>query len=87
MDITYKPDHDILEDYKILRDEMEGYNPALVKKPELVLINKMDLYGPGLRDIKKLENALERIGVTCLTISAITGEGLEKLKRTIPDLI
>ncbi|SPD75543.1 GTPase Obg [uncultured Desulfobacterium sp.] len=83
LDITYRPDNDLLEDYKILRDEMEAYNPALIKKPELVVINKMDQYGPGLRDVKKLQKELHKIGITSLTISAITGEGLEKLRQTI----
>jgi GTPase len=87
LDITYRPERDMLEDYKILRDEMEEYNPALINKPELVLINKMDLYDPGLRDVTKLKNELEIIGIRCLPISAITGEGLDKLRRTIFDLV
>ena len=87
LDITYRPERDMLEDYKILRNEMVEYNPALMNKPELVLINKMDLYDPGLRDVNELKNELEINGVTCLTISAITGEGLDKLRRTIFDLV
>ncbi len=85
LDITYQPDQDILEDFHTLKHEMEAYNPALVEKPQMVLINKMDLYGPDCRDLRALQMALEEVGIKSLPISALTGEGLEELKEFIAE--
>lgn len=62
---------------------MAAYNPALVEKPQMVLINKMDLYGTEHRDLASLRKALKGIGLECLPISALTGDGIEELKRII----
>jgi len=83
LDITYQPDHDILEDYITLRGEMLTYDSGLAQKPHMVLINKMDLYGPEHRDLGDLQKALKGLGVESLPISALTGEGLEQLKGMI----
>jgi GTP-binding protein len=83
LDITYEPDHDILEDFNTIRGEMEAYNPELIQKPQMVLINKMDQYGSKHRDLEELQKALDSVGVTSLPISALTGEGLDEMKRII----
>ena len=83
LDITYRPDQDILEDFHALRHEMAVYNPALIEKPQMVLINKMDLYNPGHRDLRALQMALGKVGIESLPISALTGEGLGGLKKLI----
>lgn len=85
LDLTYQPRKGILEDFHVLRKEMETYNPMLLEKPHMVLINKIDLFGPGCRDLGKLRNALDKIGIESLPISALTGEGLEELKGIISD--
>ena len=83
LDITRRHGQDILGDFHMLRAEMAAYNPALANKPQIVLINKMDLLGPGHRDIETLRKALEEIGLESLSISALTGEGIEELKEVI----
>ena len=83
LDITYRPDRDILEDFFTIRDEMVAYNPKLAEKPQMVLITKMDLYSPENRDLAELRKALKRIGLESIPVSAITGEGLEELKEVI----
>jgi GTP-binding protein len=83
LDITFHPDQDIIEDFHTLISEMNAFSPQLAQKPQMVLINKMDIYGPGHRDLKALQKALEESGVESLPISALTGEGLEELKRII----
>ena len=85
LDITYQTIDNIIEDFQILRDEMEAYHPALIQKPQMVLINKMDLYGPVHRDLGMLQDALEQAGVESMPISALTGEGIKELKTTILD--
>jgi GTP-binding protein len=83
LDITYPVDQDILEDFHVIRDEMTAYRPSLARKPQMVVINKMDLYGPEHRDLRELGEALKGLGLDYLPISALTGKGIEELKVMI----
>jgi GTP-binding protein len=83
IDITYIPVHDILEDFYALKMELERYNPSLIQKEQIVLINKMDLYSPEYRDIEGLKKAFNDMGLESFPISALTSEGLEDLKQIL----
>jgi len=83
LDITYKPEQEILEDFNTIRNEMEAYNPELIQKTQMVLINKIDQHGPEHRDLAELQKALKDVGVESLPISALTGEGLDELEELI----
>jgi GTP-binding protein len=83
IDITYIPVHDTLEDFYALRMELEKYNPSLIQKEQIVLINKMDLYSPEYRDIEGLKKVFDDMGLESLPISALTTEGLEDLKQIL----
>lgn len=58
-------------EYRVLRREMEHFNPALLKKPVMLAFNKMDL-AAGKPPAQK--------GVAASRISALTGEGVEALR-------
>lgn len=63
-------------DYRTVRDELEKFNPALAKKPELVVLSKIDL-----ADASKV-----RLGKKIDTrISAVTGEGVSELLGSIAE--
>lgn len=83
VDITFIPTHDILEDFHILRKELEAYNPSLLQKEIIVLINKIDLISNGHRDMESVIKTLDHMGIEALPISALTGEGLDTLKQTL----
>jgi len=77
LDISYRSEKDILEDFHTLRKEMIAFNPQLMEKPQMVLINKIDLDNPTNRDLNELKGALDRLGLDSLAVSALTGEGLD----------
>ena len=83
LDITFHPEQDIIEDFHTIIGEMNAFSPQLALKPQMVLVNKMDIYGPEHRDLKALQKALEESGIESLPVSALTGEGLEELKKVI----
>jgi GTP-binding protein len=83
LDITYVPEKGILEDFLTLRSELEKYNPSLVKKDQMVLINKIDIHSAEHRDLARMKKALRDLGLDSLPISALTGEGLEELKQRL----
>ncbi|MGD2127510.1 MAG: GTPase ObgE, partial [Desulfobacteraceae bacterium] len=82
IDITYTPPHDILSDFRAVREELKRFSPGLAQREQIVLINKMDLYSPEHRDIQGVKEALDHMGLDVFTISALTGEGLEAVRQT-----
>ncbi|MBW1886842.1 MAG: GTPase ObgE [Deltaproteobacteria bacterium] len=83
IDITHTPTNHILEDFLTLQSELERYSPTLVKKGQMVLINKIDVYSSEHRDIKSVKRAIDDMGLESLPISALTGEGLDDLKQAL----
>ncbi|MCD6261417.1 MAG: GTPase ObgE, partial [Deltaproteobacteria bacterium] len=75
----------ILDDFNTIISEMSAYNPDLLKKPQLVLINKIDLAEKAHRSVKELQDALAKKGLDSLPISSKTGEGIDALRRFIID--
>ena len=69
---------DIKKDYETLIDELNNFDPSLLKKPRLVAITKSDL----------LTESLSNFNVPVdLTISSISGDNLEELKGIIWDVL
>lgn len=83
IDITHSTPQHPLEDYYVLRNEMEKYDPSLLQKDQLVLINKIDTCSNSDREVSVIKRALKDIELDALPISALTGEGLEELKRVL----
>jgi len=72
---------DPLGDYEAINQELGLFNPELMDKSQIVVLNKMDL--PDVQALwPKLARALKQHGVAePLAISAVTGEGVEALLR------
>ncbi len=67
------------EDYTILLDELVRHNPELVRRPLLLVANKMDL--PEAAEY--LPEFIQRTGQQPLPISAMKKEGLDALKKAL----
>jgi len=63
------------EAYRVIREELRKYSPHLAAKPELVVANKMDLTDAS----KRLDELRSAIDAEVLSISAVTGRGLEPM--------
>ncbi|TLV00207.1 GTPase ObgE [Dyadobacter luticola] len=71
---------DIKAEYQTLLHELQVYNPALLEKNRILAISKIDSLSDAERSI--LERQLPE-NVSTLFISAITQEGIERLKDLI----
>jgi GTPase len=70
----------MLGDYKVIRKELGEYSEELLKKPEVVVVNKIDL----ISDIKdQISKLLKRKGLDVLMVSAGTTEGVGELREKI----
>lgn len=73
------------EAYKTVRREFEQYNPQLLEKPELILLNKTDLVDD--KKIKKHDTAFKKRGMNTLTCSIYDPKSIEALKQTLLAMI
>jgi GTP-binding protein len=67
------------DDLKALLQELENYNPAMLKKPRIVVANKIDLLA------KKLPATFAK-GEDVIPLSCVTGVGIDKLKKWLEKL-
>lgn len=70
-------------DYKALRNEIRSYDPELLKKPTILVANKMDVPGSEI-GLAKLEKTARR---KAIAISAADGSGLPELREKIKALV
>jgi len=67
------------EDYATLLSELKLYDKALLKKPRLVVANKMDLEGAAENLVKFRRKYKDDLA----EISCVSGEGLDELKELL----
>lgn len=80
---------DPLEDIRKINQELESYNPELLKKPQVIAANKMDVfYGEeGTQVIEQLKEAFASEGYPVFPISAVSGAGVKELLYYVNDLL
>lgn len=74
---------DPASNYRTIRQELEHYSPELARRPELLVITKMDVTGAA----EAAERICAELCREALTISAVTGKGIPTLVHRIGDLL
>ena len=69
---------DVVKDVDVIRGELASFGAGLEKKPTLMVASKIDVANP--EKLKKLKQWATRKKLKLYPISAVTGEGIEKLK-------
>ena len=87
IDIDPSDGSDPVENYRIIRGELESYSEVLADKPELVVLSKMDLAGGEADRDAAVELYGQSLGGSVLTISAATGVGLGELLEACWDTL
>ncbi len=67
------------QNYAAIRSELVQYNKQLGDRPEIVVVTKAEL--PGAREVHQQLSG--QLGREVLLISAVTGEGLDQLTRSM----
>ena len=82
-DASGRPDP--VEDFKVIMHELESWGTGLEQKPMMVLASKIDAANP--EKLTKLKRFASRRKLPFLPISAVTGEGIEKLKYAVGERV
>ena len=84
LDMAQVDARDVIEDYKIIRNELKKYNESLYNKKEIIIANKMDIDGSkeNLNRFKKEYPNLEVI-----ELSAATKMGIDNLIYKLKDIL
>lgn len=84
IDMSATDGRDPVSDYYKIRKELENFNPDLLKRPEIIVANKMDLPGADENFIrfKKQTNLMDIVA-----ISAVTKHNVQQLLYNIADVL
>jgi GTP-binding protein len=83
LDMAGEDGRDPLKDYTNLLNELNLYDPELLKKPHIVAANKMD-EAVALENLKRFKKKHKTM---VQPISCLSGEGLDDLKNTLWKLV
>ena len=79
IDIT---NEDLKKSYKQIKDELKNYNSKLVKKRELIVLNKTDLIDED--DVKKIvKNFSKNIKSEVVVLSTLNKKSISKIKSKL----
>jgi GTP-binding protein len=73
-----------VENYHQIRKELELYNPELLKRPEILCVSKAELPDASAA-VELLQEDDPNLKVN--VISAVTGQGIDALKRMVMDIL
>jgi GTP-binding protein len=78
VDLSDLQEGDPLERFALINHELARHNPELMRKPQLVVLTKIDISEVRER-LDAVRAAFTADGIPTLAISAVTGEGLKEL--------
>jgi len=84
--VPMEPERDPVRDLAVLREELRRHDPDLLTRPQLVVLNKMDLPdGVAMADL--VVEQLEAAGEQVLQVSAVSGVGLDPLRYRLGAMV
>lgn len=77
---------DPVENVRKINQELEAYNPELMKRPQVIAANKTDIPGSE-ENVERLKEAYEKEGFKVFPISAATNKGLDELLTKVAEIL
>ncbi|MCI8873985.1 MAG: GTPase ObgE [Lachnospiraceae bacterium] len=79
---------DPIADIYAINQELENYNPELLKKPQVIAANKIDaIYDEAESALPALKKEFESQGIRVFPISAVSGQGIKELLYHVSELL
>ena len=84
IDMSASEMRDPYEDYVLINKELEAFNEKLIKKPQIIVANKMDLPNAE-EELAKFKEKVKDVEI--FEISAATNKGLQRVIDCLADLV
>ena len=84
IDMSASELRDPYEDYLLINKELKEFNEKLIKKPQIIIANKMDL-PTAKEELKKFKEKVKDVEI--FEISAATNQGLQRVIDRLADLV
>lgn len=80
---------DPVDDINTINRELEKYNSELIKRPQVIAANKIDLLPEEDAAIvmQKLKDTFEPLGIKVFAVSAVSGKGIKELLYYVRDML
>ncbi len=86
VDVSEMSGRDPVRDFEIIMAELASFSKDLARKPMIVVATKMDIAQDPER-VESLKKIARKKRLRFFPISAVTGEGVEKLKTAMAEII
>ena len=74
---------DPYEDYKTIQEELKNFKESLLKKPQIIIANKMDIEGAK----ERLEQFKQKVDLAIYEVSAAMNQGLDQVIEALADML
>jgi len=83
---------DPFEDIKAINKELALYNEELIKRPQIIAANKLDMIYEGMEPtkdeiLKRLKDEFSPVGYEVFPMSALTGEGVKEILYKVREML
>ena len=75
----------VLDVYKTIREELSAYSPALVDKPEVIILTKTDTVSPS--ELAKKRKQLSKKCKNIFSVSIVDDESLKKFRKDLSGIL
>ena len=86
VDVSGTSGRDPVSDLRAVREEVRHWDAALLERPQIVVATKRDVVSEP-DPLAALEEEARRLGLEVRPVSAVTGEGLAELRRSLARLV
>lgn len=76
-----------IDDWSKINQELAFYNPELAQRPQLVVLNKMDLEEASILWWPEVQAAVREHGLEALAISAVSGQGVQEMLGRVRQML
>jgi GTP-binding protein len=87
VDVSGSEGRNPADDLRMINAELESYTVNLLRKPQLIAANKIDLLAPGGGEYDSFRNEAETLGFSVFPISAATRGGVSELMGAAAGLL
>jgi GTP-binding protein len=85
IDVSPYSNRDPVKDYGTVIEELNAFDESLVRRPQLLVANKIDLLGEETHRLEKLESFARKLGLPFFAISALKKKGTRELIKAMAE--